>query len=60
VIVPGGKTAIRAEDVLLVLANIGQARTIERLVHPDATAADGSAGCSPDPAGPRGDLEPAS
>lgn len=60
VIVPGGRTAIRAEDVLLVLANIGQARTIERLVHPDATAADGSAGCSPDPAGPRGDLEPAS
>jgi len=60
VIVPGGTTAIHAEDVLLVLANIGQARTIERLVHPDAPAADGSADSSPDAAGPPRDLAPAS
>ena len=34
VIVPGGQTAIRADDVLFVLTDIDQARTIEHLVTP--------------------------
>lgn len=42
-IVPGGQTEIRADDVLFVLADIDQARTIERQVDPNPPAADGPA-----------------
>lgn len=35
VIVPGGQTGIRADDVLFVLTDLGQARTIEHLVNPN-------------------------
>jgi NhaP-type Na+/H+ and K+/H+ antiporter len=34
-IVPGGQTAIRADDVLFVLTHVGQAQTIEHLVEPN-------------------------
>ena len=34
VIVPGGQTAIRADDVLFVLVDVGQAHTVKRLVNP--------------------------
>jgi Trk K+ transport system NAD-binding subunit len=34
VLVPGGQTAIRADDVMFVLTDIDQARTIEHLVNP--------------------------
>ncbi|HEU4576767.1 MAG TPA: potassium/proton antiporter [Polyangiaceae bacterium] len=34
-IVPGGQTAIRADDVLFVLTHVGQAHTIEHLVEPN-------------------------
>ncbi|HEY6725188.1 MAG TPA: NAD-binding protein, partial [Polyangiaceae bacterium] len=36
VIVPGGQTAILADDVLFVLTDIGQAHTVEQLVNPNA------------------------
>lgn len=38
-VVPSGQTEILAEDALLVLADADMARTIERLVVPEATAA---------------------
>lgn len=44
VIVPGGRTAICAHDVLFVLTDMDHARTLEHLVHPDAS----SAGDAPD------------
>jgi cell volume regulation protein A len=34
VIVPGGQTMLRADDVLFVLTDIGQARTLEHVVNP--------------------------
>jgi hypothetical protein len=36
VIVPGGQTAICADDVLFVLTDVGQARAIEHLVNPSS------------------------
>ncbi len=54
VIVPGGQTAIRADDVLSVLTDIDKARTIEHLVNPNTPAADDSTARSPNEAGPGG------
>jgi Trk K+ transport system NAD-binding subunit len=56
VIVPGGQTAIRAQDVLFVLTDIDQARAIEHQVDP--SAADDSTDGAPNEAGPRGGLAP--
>ena len=39
VIVPGGQTAILADDVLFVLTDLGRARTIEYLVNPSPSEA---------------------
>ncbi|MDX9719896.1 MAG: potassium/proton antiporter [Myxococcota bacterium] len=40
VIVPGGQTEIRADDVLFVLTSMDQARTIEHQVNPNPPAAE--------------------
>lgn len=42
VIVPGGQTTTRADDVLFVLTDMDHARTIEHLVNPNPPAADDS------------------
>ena len=56
VIVPGGQTEIRADDVLFVLTDIDQARTIEQQVNPNPPAADDSTDRTRNAAGPRGGL----
>src|SRR5690606_3881846 len=58
VIVPEGQTEIRADDVLFVLTDIDQARTIEHQVNPNPPAADDSTDRTPNAAGPRGGLAP--
>lgn len=57
-IVPHGQTAIDAHDVLVVLANIDQARTIQHLVDPDPPAVDDGPGAAPSSTGARGGLAP--
>ena len=58
VIVPGGQTEIRADDVLFVLTDIDQGRTIEHQVNPSPPAADDSTDRTPNAAVPRGGLAP--
>lgn len=59
VLVPGGQTAIRADDVMFVLTDIDQARTIELQVNPNPPAADDdSTDRTPNSAGPRGGPAP--
>jgi len=58
VIVPGLQTAIRADDVLFVLTDADEARTIEHLVNPNPPGADDSTDRTPAAAGPRGGHAP--